>query len=244
MESCPARGLLAWLEQVPDHRGRQGQRFALSAMLAAVVCGVLCGLSHVRELVEWLHAQRPGFWHLLGFHRIPPKETCFRDLLAEVDPAALEQALLHFLNEVEAARPSAPPSAESDLAATCVDGKTLRGSLKLHEKAIHMLNAWDVRTGRVFRQQPVGGTNEAKAAVEMFAEFLLTGKLVIGDAMFCQRDVCQQVLDSGGEYLVAVKDNQPQLLRDVQASFVDPGGFSPLRKAPPSVAAAHGQNLA
>lgn len=244
MESCPARGLLGWLGQVPDHRGRKGQRFALSAMLAAVVCGVLSGLSHVRELVEWLHAQRPGFWHLLGFHRTPPKDSCFREMLADVDPAALEQALLHFLDEVEAAHPCVPPSAESDLAATCVDGKTLRGSLKLHEKAIHMLNAWDVKTGRVFRQQPVSGTNEAKTAVEMFADFVLTGKLVIGDAMFCQRDVCQRVLDSGGDYLVAVKENQPQLLRDVQASFVDPEGFSPLRKASSSVPAAHGQNLA
>lgn len=231
MESRPARGLLAYLEQVPDSRGRKGQRFTLSAMLAAVVCGVLSGLSQVKELVEWLHAQRPGFWHLLGFHRIPPKDTCFRDLLAQIDPAAFEQALQRFLDEVQAAQPSVPPSSPSDLEATCVDGKTLRGSMKLHEKAIHMLNAWDVRTGRVFRQQPVEGTNEAKAAVEMLADFVLKGKLVIGDAMFCQRDVCQQVLDSGGDYLVAVKDNQPQLLRDVKASFVDPEGFSPLRKA-------------
>jgi hypothetical protein len=211
-------------------------------MLAAVVCGVLSGLSQVKELVQWLHAQRPGFWHLLGFHRIPPGETCFRDLLAQVDPWALEQALLHFLDEVEAGRPSVP--AAGDLEATCVDGKTLRGSMKLHEKAIHLLNVWDVRTGRVFRQQPVGDSNEAKTAVELFADLVLQGKLVIGDAMFCQRDVCQQVLDSGGEYLVAVKENQPQLLRDVQASFIDPEGFSPLRQAVAPVAAAAGRHPA
>lgn len=244
MESCPTRGLLAWLQQVPDPRRRQGQRFELSAMLAAVVCGVLSGLSHVNELVQWLHAQRPGFWHLLGFHRIPPRETCFRDLLAEVDPRAWEQALLHFLNEVEAAQPRAADAGSPDLEATCVDGKTLRGSMKLHARAIHMLNLWDVRTGRVFRQQPVGDTNEAKTAVEMFAEFVLSGKLVIGDAMFCQRDVCQRVLDSGGDYLVVVKENQPQLLRDVQASFVDPEGFSPLRPAHPPVPAAADQHHA
>ena len=236
MESCPARGLLAWLQQVPDPRGRKGQRFALSAMLAAVVCGVLSGLSQVQELVQWLHAQRPGFWHLLGFHRRPPKDTCFRDLLAQVDPTALEQALLHFLDEVEAAQPVGSSSSPNNLEATCLDGKTLRGSMKLHEKAIHLLNAWDVRTGRVFRQQPVDGTNEAKAAVAMLADFVLEGKLVIGDAMFCQRDLCQQVIDSGGHYLVAVKENQPQLLRDVTASFVDPEGFSPLRQARPPVA--------
>lgn len=43
--------------------------------------------------------------------------------------------------------------------------------------------------------------------------------LVVGDAMFCQRDVCQEILDSGGDYLLAVKENQPGLLRDIALEF-------------------------
>ena len=50
-------------------------------MLAAVVCGVLCGARGYETLVEWLHDLPVDFWHFLGFTRTPPKKDCFRDLL-------------------------------------------------------------------------------------------------------------------------------------------------------------------
>ena len=54
----------------------------------------------------------------------------------------------------------------------------------------------------------------------------------MGDALFCQRDLCQQILDSGGHYFVAVKDNQPQLLREMSLELTAPAAvFSPLHAA-------------
>ena len=46
--------------------------------------------------------------------------------------------------------------------------------------------------------------------------------------MFCQREVCERILDSGGDYFVVVKDNQPTLRRDVQLAFAKAEAFSPL----------------
>ena len=71
-------------------------------------------------------------------------------------------------------------------------------------------------------------TNEAKAALEFLKTLILQGVIVVGDAMFCQRDVCENVLDSGGDYFVIVKENQPALLRDVQLAFAETKAFSPL----------------
>ena len=66
----------------------------------------------------------------------------------------------------------------------------------------------------------------------MLKDLVLTGRVVVGDAMFCQRDLCEQVLDSGGDYLIAVKENQPTLLREIELEFTaDPAVFSPLRSA-------------
>ena len=65
---------------------------------------------------------------------------------------------------------------------------------------------------------PNGGeekTNEHKAALRLLEGLVLEGRLVTGDAMFCQRDFCQQVIDARGDYLVFVKDNQPTLLDDI-----------------------------
>ncbi len=53
----------------------------------------------------------------------------------------------------------------------------------------------------------------------MLTRMLLKGKVVTGDAMFCQRDLCKQLTDAEGDYLFAVKDNQPDLKAAIQADF-------------------------
>lgn len=71
-------------------------------------------------------------------------------------------------------------------------------------------------------------TNEHKAALELLGVLPLTGKVVTGDAMFCQKDVCQAVRDGEGDYLFAVKDNQPTLHFDIACMFAESVNFSPL----------------
>ena len=60
----------------------------------------------------------------------------------------------------------------------------------------------------------------------MLKTIVLRGRLITGDAIFCQRDLCQQVVQDGGDYLLAVKDNQPELKAAIEAEFQP--GFSPL----------------
>src|SRR5262249_56761071 len=61
--------------------------------------------------------------------------------------------------------------------------------------------------------------NEHKAALQLLGILPLAGKVVVGDAIFCQRDLAQQVIDRGGDYVFVVKDNQPGLATDVAAGF-------------------------
>ncbi|MCA9068718.1 MAG: ISAs1 family transposase [Planctomycetaceae bacterium] len=72
-------------------------------------------------------------------------------------------------------------------------------------------------------------TNEHKAAWKLLEHLVLKGRVIVGDAMFCQREVCQQIVDSGGDYLVIVKDNQPTLRQNIETAFVETKAFSPLR---------------
>lgn len=75
-------------------------------------------------------------------------------------------------------------------------------------------------------------TNEHKAALEFLKTMVLEGKVVGGDAMFCQRDLCEQIVDSGGDYFFPVKENQPRLLREITLELApDKEVFSPLRTA-------------
>lgn len=191
-------------------------------MLAAVVCGLLSGARGYAAVSQWLHAQPVEVWHLLGFFRRPPKQGAFRKLLMKLSPDAFEEAVRRWIRGV------LPELGDRDaLEAVAVDGKTLRGTLQPHVRTVHLLSAFDHKTGCVLSQIAVDGkTNEAKTMLELLETLVLQGRVVTGDAMFCQREVCQAILDSGGDYLFVVKENQPTLEADIAAEF-EPA-FSPL----------------
>lgn len=223
MNPAPAGSLLAFLSQVPDPRGRKGRRHPLSAMLAVIACSILSGLRGYSAFADWVHSFRPEVWHLLGFTRKPPSKNCFRDLLIALDAEAFEEALSCWAAETLELSPSA-----DDLDAVSLDGKTLCGTLAPHQKAVHLLAVLDQKTDGVLRQTAVDEkTNEHKAALPLLQALLLEGRVVVADAMFCQKEVCRQIRDGGGHYFVTVKDNQPTLKREIETAFADAKAFSP-----------------
>ena len=220
MSSALGGSLLTHLSQVPDPRGRKGRRHSLSAMLAAVVCGILCGNRGYSQLVEWLHDLPVAVWHWMGYTRRPPKLDCFRDLLMRLDPAVLEAAVLEWTKSVLG------PSFEQDgLSGVSLDGKALCGTLRPFTRAVHLLAAVDHRTGCVLSQCRVDEkTNEPKAALDLLRTLVLEGRVVVGDAIFCQREICRQIVEAQGDYFLAVKENQPTLQREISLALPAPDG--------------------
>jgi hypothetical protein len=219
--ASPAAGsLLSLLAQIPDPRGRHGRRHPLAAMLAAIVCGLLTGARGYKGIAEWTRDQSSVVWHWLGFKRRPPCANSFRNLLLALPPETLEDVLRQWMQTIiEEPLPD-------EMRGTSLDGKTLCNTLAAHEQNVHLLSLLDQALGGVLSQQAVDpSTNEAKAALVLLKTILLKGRLISGDAMFCQREICQQIVDSGGDYLFVVKDNQPELKAAIEAEFQP--GFSP-----------------
>jgi DDE_Tnp_1-associated/Transposase DDE domain len=219
-DSCLAGNLLELLAQIPDPRGRQGRRHPLPAMLTAIVCAILTGARGYRAIAHWVRSQNATVWQWLGFHRKPPCANSFRNVLLALDPEILEAILRQWMaNVVEL-----PTS--NEIRPIAMDGKVLRNTLAAQQRNVHLLSLLDQATGGVLSQQAVPPTtNEAKTAVDLLKTMLLKGRLVTGDAMFCQRELCEEIVDSGGDYLFVVKDNQPELKAAIAADFQP--GFSP-----------------
>lgn len=197
-------------------------------MLAAVVCGLLCGVRGYETLVEWLHDLPVDFWHALGFTRKPPKKDAFRGLLMRLDPESLQSVLSEWIEHELGL-----PLGEDTLQAVSFDGKSLCGTLRPYARAVHLLSAVDHTSGCVLSQCRVDEkTNEHKAALKLLTTLVLKGRLVVGDAMFCQRDLCASVVETEGDYLFPVKENQPDLRREIQVELTAPdAAFSPLSTA-------------
>jgi len=231
METLATGSLLSFLAQVPDPRSRHGRQHPLSAILAVACCAIMCGARGYTAIGQWAQDQDIALMHRLGFTRRPPKAGGIRKVLIAVDIKALEHALTQW-SEAVLARPMA--AEPSPVQAYALDGKSLRGSFDGLQKAVHLLSLVAHESGLTLAQAavPNGGaekTNEHKAALRLLEGLVLHGRLITGDAIFCQRDFCQQVIDAGGDYLVFVKDNQPTLLHDIQVAFAPAaeGAFSP-----------------
>ncbi len=231
MDAHPAGSLLSFLATVPDPRSRHGRRHPLSAVLALVCCAIMCGAKGYSAIAQWGEDQDIALMHQLGFTRKPPKIGGIRKVLIALDVKAFEEALTRWaetlLRRPILAELSAPE-------AFALDGKSARGSFDGLEKAVHLLSLFAHESGLTLAQTavPNGGenkTNEHKTALRLLEGMVLEGRLITGDAMFCQRDLSQQVIDAQGHYLWFVKENQPTLLNDVKAAFNPSveGAFSP-----------------
>jgi len=194
-------------------------------MLTTIVCAILTGARGYRAIAHWVRSQNATVWQWLGFRRKPACANSFRNLLLALEPDALEAILREWMaGAIEL------PSADT-IQSVAMDGKTLCNTLAAHERNVHLLSLLDQATGSVLSQQAVPPiTNEAKTAVDLLKTIVLKDRLVTGDAMFCQRELCEQIVDSGGDYLFVVKDNQPELKAAVAADFQP--GFSPRQRAP------------
>jgi len=221
MDAYASGSLLSFLATVPDPRSRHGRRHPLSAILAVVCCAIMCGAKSYAAIGQWVQDQDIKLMHRLGFTRRPPKEGGIRKVLIALSMKAFEQALTCWVE----ATLGKPIAVETSLPqAYALDGKSARGSFDGLQKAVHLLSLLAHESALTLARAvvPNGGeekTNEHKAALRLLKDLVLEGRLVTGDAMFCQRDFCQQVIDARGDYLVFVKDNQPTLLHDIQMAF-------------------------
>ena len=107
---------------------------------------------------------------------------------------------------------------EPDIVA--IDGKTSRRARRGDDHPLHVVSAWATRQRLVLGQQAVGSKSNEIIAIPLLLERLhLVGALVTIDAMGCQTRIAQSILDRGADYLLALKDNQPSLAREVEMFF-------------------------
>jgi hypothetical protein len=221
--SSPAPALLEVFATLPDPRKPRGSRHPLPALLSLTAVALLAGMRSLEAITQFGRDHGLAFRLLLGFTRLDaPCKGCLSYLFRRLDITAFEQALARWIMA------RCPEVGD----AIALDGKTLRGSARKGLPGVHLLAAYAPKVTAVLGQLRVDAkTNEHKAALQLLGLLPLEGKVVTGDAMFCQKDVCAKVLEEGGDYVFTVKDNQPQLHFNIAAMFAESANFSPLPTA-------------
>ena len=184
---------------VPDPRQASGRRHPLQAVLTLASVAVLSGARSLYAIAQFGRAQEErggGFAAAPGFTREGGRTPCCAtvfNLFRDPDREAFEAALR---------RRARGRCASAGWEAVHLDGKALRGIQGHEVPGVHVLAAYAHEAKVVLEQVPVGAkTNEHKAALELLdllPRGALRGKVVTGDAMFCQRDLSRGVAKKGG----------------------------------------------
>jgi predicted transposase YbfD/YdcC len=213
------RPLIEVLAEMPDLRSRRGKRHPLSAILAMACCAMLCGYRSYSALAEWGRNYGTGIAQALGFTHNTPCAATLHTIFRQVDRDDLEARLGTWAESVVVS----PPAASAGEGAVALDGKTLRGSQKPGAPGVHLLSALSHHVGLTLTQQAVDAkTNDITQVETVVRQLVLKDRVVTMDALLTQRHVAQAIVDEGGDYVMIVKENQPQLRADIELVFTLP----------------------
>jgi len=192
----------------------------LSAILSLACAATLCGARSYSAIAEWGRSTGVEFSHALGFTRqTTPCAATFYLVFRRLDWVQFERILATWAQAVLAAT----SAASGELDGIAIDGKALRGSRKQGAPAVHLLSAVSHRLGLTLGQAAVDDhTNEISVVQPLVRGLLLEGRVITVDALLTQRESAQAILDGGGDYVMPVKANQPQLLADIMTVFGSP----------------------
>jgi predicted transposase YbfD/YdcC len=216
----PVSGLWAAFAALPDPRQRRCT-YSLPALLSLAVAGLLCHQRSVLAIAQWGQRQAPALRAALGLppDRAPDQSTLHR-LFRRLAPAPLGTVLTTVF--------APPPPAERAAQAVAVDGKAHRGQGQFEPATagtIHEVTAFCHELGLALAQLAVdnqGGEAELSAARTLIGAFNWAGRVLTGDALYVQRDICATVVAGGGDYALVVKGNQPDLAADLATLFAAP----------------------
>lgn len=200
-----AAAVAGYFSAIPDPRVERTKEHPLTSILTLSLCAVICGADGFVGIEQFGRAKEEWLRTFIDLpNGIPSHDTIGR-VFAALDPKALAEA---FRNWTEAV------AVKTDRDVVAIDGKTLRRSFRdAGKKAfVHMVSAWSTANHMVLGQVKTEEKSNEITAIPRLLELLhLHGCIVTIDAMGCQKEIAQKIVDSGADYLLAVKENQPKL---------------------------------
>jgi predicted transposase YbfD/YdcC len=205
--------LMCCLREVDDPRKpSNGTLHDFVEILVIAMAAVLSDCDTVEDIAYWAYKKEDWLRQFLPLKNGVPSEKTFLRIFRALDPKQFEVAFRRWVAEVVGTLKGS----------VAFDGKTVRGSGSGGEAAIHMVSAFATELGVVLGQEKVAAkSNEITAIPELLQALHIKDLLITIDAMGCQRNIARQITDQGGDYLLAVKGNQPALLEAIQTDFID-----------------------
>ncbi|MGH2585217.1 MAG: ISAs1 family transposase [Dehalococcoidia bacterium] len=215
MEEPPRLSIRDHFASLPDPRIERTKRHRLLDIVTIALCAVICGADSWVDVELFGHAKAAWLRTFLALPNGIPSHDTFGRVFARLDPMRFEQCFLSWVQVV---------MTHTDGEVVAVDGKVLRRSHdhRAGKAALDLVSAWADTNRLVLAQRAVDAdSNEITAIPALLEALALQGCIVTVDAIGCQTAIAQTVIDQGGDYVLALKGNQPTLLAAVATYFTD-----------------------
>ncbi len=201
-----------YFADLPDPRVDRTKKHALGDILVIALCAVVCGADSWEEVEAFGEAKRGWLKTFLTLPNGIPSHDTFYRVFARLDPQAFGDCVAGWMAGVCEA---------TGLRHIAVDGKAVRSAPgNTFSGCLHLVSAWAAENRLILGQATVADGSHEIAAIPGLLQVLdLSGALVTLDAAGCQKEIARQVRAGGGDYLLAVKGNQPNLHDAVRAVF-------------------------
>jgi len=198
---------------VSDPRLDHNKRHNLCDILFIAVCAVLCGANHCVAIADFAKARQDWLRQFVPLEGGPPSHDTFSRVLSILDPKEFELCFVNWTKSIQ-------QTTEGEVVP--IDGKTVRRSFDnaTGQSAIHMVSAWGSANGITLGQVKIDDkTNEIKAIPKLLDMLDIKGRIITVDSMGTQKAIAKQIIEKNGDYVMALKDNHPNLAADVEAFF-------------------------
>lgn len=209
--------VVKYFESLPDPRHHRNRRHLLVDIITIAVCGVIVGCDGPTSINDWAKAKEDWLKEFLELPNGIPSRDCIRRVLTALKPEAFQACFESWIA-------SLVTESVTGKGVVAIDGKTLRRS---HDQKnglgpLHLVSAWatgnGVSLGQVATEEK---SNEIKVIPELIDRINVKGATVTIDAMGCQKEIAKKIVDAKGDYVLAVKDNQPKLHEAIKEVFSD-----------------------
>jgi predicted transposase YbfD/YdcC len=212
MPSPRPPSLVHHFASLEDPRVLGRNRHNLIDILVIAICGVICSADDWVSIAEFGEAKEDWFREFLELPNGIPSHDTFGRTFSLLSPEAFQESFISWVRSLTGVFEGL----------VAIDGKTLRRShdRRSGKAAIHMVSAWASENSFVLGQvKTEEKSNEITAIPELLRALSVKGCLVTIDAMGCQKAIAKQIVEQGGDYLLALKGNQSNLADEVEAVF-------------------------
>jgi predicted transposase YbfD/YdcC len=206
--------LVESFSEIADPRIERTKRHLLGDILTLAVLAVIAGAEGWEDIEEFGHSKHEWLKPYLSLENGIPSHDTISRVFRALKPNEFNAALTQWMETLHE---------QLGFRQVAIDGKTLRRS---HDRssmqtALHLVSAWSVANQLVLGQEATDAkSNEITAIPKLLQMLELKGAIVTIDAMGCQKEIARQIVDGGGGYVLAVKDNQPTLHAAISDYFL------------------------